>query len=81
MNANSEDWAELEYLTAHIRNLHRRREAARAMAKVSKCFGAIKVIDRELATTREMRAVLVSRLSEGVANQIGAPAVSAEAHL
>ena len=81
MNATSEHWAELEYLTAHIRNLRRRREAVRAMAKVSKCFGAIKVIDREIATAQEMRAVLLNRLSEGVANQIAAPAASSEAHL
>jgi len=79
MNANSEDWAELEYLTAHIRNLHRRRRAARAMAKLSKCFAAIKVLDREIAATAAMRASLVSRLSEGVANRIAAPAISAEA--
>jgi hypothetical protein len=81
MNATSENWAELEYLTAHVRNLHRRREAARAMAKVSQCFGAIKVIDCEIAATEEMRAVLVSRLSEGVANQIAGPSIPAEAHL
>jgi hypothetical protein len=80
MNTNSQDWAELEYLTAHIRNLHRRRHAARAMAKVSKCFAAIKVIDREIAETTAMRASLINRLSEGVACQITAPAISAEAH-
>jgi hypothetical protein len=80
MNTTSRDWAELEYLTAHIRNLHRRRQAARAMAKVSKCFGAIKVIEREIAATAAMRASLVNRLSEDVADQV-APTISAEAHL
>jgi hypothetical protein len=78
MNATSQDWAELEFLTAHIRNLRRRCQAARAMAKVSKCFGAIKLIEREIAATAAMRASLVNRLSEDVANQV-APAISAEA--
>jgi hypothetical protein len=80
MNTTSRDWADLEYLTAHIRNLHRRRNAARAMAKISKCFAAIKVIDREIAETTAMRASLVNRLSEDVANEV-AQAFPAEAHI
>jgi hypothetical protein len=78
MNTTSRDWAELEYLTVHIRNLHRRRNGAQAMARVSKCFAAIKVIDLEIAETTAMRASLVNRLSEDVADQV-APAISAEA--
>jgi hypothetical protein len=80
MNTTSRDWADLEYLTTHIRNLHRRRNAARAMAKISKCFAAIKVIDREIAETTAMRASLVNRLSDDVADQV-APAMSVEVRL
>ena len=43
------------------------------MAKLSKCFGAIKVIEREIAATAAMRKQLVIRLSEGLANQVNAP--------
>ena len=51
------------------------------MAKVSKCFGAIKLIEREIAATAAMRKVLVGRLCEGLAHQVTAPAKSAEARL
>ena len=82
MNTTSQEWAELEYLSAHISKLHSRHQAARAMAKISKCFGAIKAIEREIAETAAMRKVLVSHLSERVASQIIAPlATPAEARL
>jgi hypothetical protein len=74
MNTTSREWAELEYLSAHIGKLHSRYQAARAMASISKCFGAIKTIELEIAETTAMRDVLVSRLSDRVADQIVAPA-------
>jgi hypothetical protein len=79
MDTSSQDWAELEYLTAHIGRLQRRRKAAQAMAKISKCFGAIKAIETEIATTTAMRKRLVNRLTEELASQITAPATPAEA--
>lgn len=52
------------------------------MAKISKCFGALKAIELEIAETAAMRKVLVSHLSERVASQIIAPpAAPAEARL
>ena len=81
MSTTSREWAELEYLSAHIGKLHRRYQAARAMAKISGCFGAIKTIELEIAETTAMRDVLVSRLSDRVASHVIAPtATAAEAN-
>ena len=74
MSTTSREWAELEYLSAHIGKLLSRYHAAQAMAKISKCFGASKTIELEIAETTAMRDVLVSRLSDHVADQIIAPA-------
>ncbi len=76
MNMTSREWAELEYLSAHIGKLLSRYHAARAMAKLSKCFGAIKTIEMEIAETTAMRDVLVNRLSDRVADQVIAPAAA-----
>jgi hypothetical protein len=76
MNMTSREWAELEYLSAHIGKLHTRYEAARAMARISKCFGAIKTIELEIAETMAMRNVLVTHLSDRVADQVIAPAAA-----
>jgi hypothetical protein len=76
MNMTPREWAELEYLSAHIGKLHSRYEAARAMARISECFGAIKTIELEIAETMAMRDVLVSRLSDRVADQVIAPAAA-----
>jgi hypothetical protein len=70
MITTSREWAELEYLSAHIGKLHSRYQAARAMARISECFGATKAIEREIAETAEMRDVLVNRLTDRVANQV-----------
>jgi hypothetical protein len=70
MITTSQAWAELEYLSAHIGKLHSRYQSASAMARISQCFGATAAIEREIAETAEMRAVLVSRLSDRVANQV-----------
>ena len=76
MNMTPREWAELEYLSAHIGKLHSRYQAARAMAMISKCFGAIKTIELEIAETTAMRDVLVSRLSDRVADKVIAPATT-----
>ena len=76
MSTTSREWAELEYLSAHIGKLHSRYQAARAMAMISKCFGAIKTIELEIAETMAMRNVLVTHLSDRVADQVIAPATT-----
>ena len=76
MNTTSQEWAELEYLSAHIGKLHSRYQSARAMARISQCFGALKTIEREIAETAEMRDDLVSRLSDRVADQVLAPSAT-----
>ncbi|HEV2336879.1 MAG TPA: hypothetical protein VGS13_15350 [Stellaceae bacterium] len=72
----SQEWAELEYLSAHIGKLYSRYQAARAMATISQCFGALKAIEREIAETAEMRDVLVSHLSDRVASHVIAASVT-----
>jgi hypothetical protein len=81
MNTTSQEWAELEYLSAHIGKLHSRYQAARAMARISQCFGALKAIELEIAETAAMREVLLSQLSDHVASHVIAPSAMAEANL
>ena len=78
MNTTLRDWAELEYLSAHIGKLHSRYQAARAMARISQCFGAIKAIEREIADTAAMREMLVRHLSDHVASHVIAPSATVE---
>lgn len=78
MDSNSLDWAELEQLSAHISDLHRRYRVERAMKRVN----ATKAIEREIVETTAQRQQLLSRLSDRLANQIAAAsATPAEARL
>ena len=70
MNTTSQEWAELEILSAHIGKLHSRYQSARAMARISQCFGALNAIEREIAETAEMRDALVGRLTDRVADRV-----------
>ncbi len=76
MNTTSQEWAELEYLSAHIGKLYSRYQSAQAMATISQCFGAIKAIELEIAETAAMRDVLVGRLSDRVASHVIAASAS-----
>jgi hypothetical protein len=69
MEANSLEWVELEQLQRHMRDLHIRFKAVRAM----KHFDALKPIEREIAATTSQRNRLVKLLSDRVANQVAAP--------
>jgi hypothetical protein len=78
MDANSQDWAQLEYLSGHISKLQSHCEAARGM----KHFGAVKAIEREIAETAAQRERLVILLRNRLANQVSAPlATPAEARI
>jgi hypothetical protein len=78
LDRNSLDWAELEHLSAHIRDLESRFRTERAMKRLS----TTKAIEREIAETMAQRQRLVSRLSDRLANQVAAPsATPAEARI
>jgi hypothetical protein len=78
MGRDSLEWMELEQLSAHIGDLHRRYGVERAMKRVN----ATKAIEREIVETMAQRQRLLGRLSDRLANQIVASsATPAEASL
>jgi hypothetical protein len=73
----SRDWAEFEYLSGQISQLHSSCEAARAM----KHSDVVKEIRREIADTAARRQQLLDRLSNVLADKVSAPsATPAAAH-
>jgi hypothetical protein len=72
METNSLEWVELEHLTSHLKDLHMRLQAVRAM----KHLGAIKAVEREIAVTAPQRDRLLRALRSRLADQVTASLAS-----
>jgi len=68
----SQDWAEFEYLSSQITQLHSRCETARAMKRPD----VVKEIRHEIAATTERRQQLLDRLSNLLANKVSVPSAT-----